>query len=927
VKIGRKILIIALSLVLISGLSGIVINQTVSKNILASQVYSDLESTAQSRADHINTFVEQQKNLVLQLSQSVVIERLLITNKAEEDYDNRLSDVTRRLMDSADINEEIYDIFVLNLSGEVIASNIEERVGLDRSDDPYFINGQKGVYLKDPYFSRFFENQPSLAISAPVIEKATSDLLGVVVIRIKLDSLNDITIDRTWLGKTGEIYLINENNYMITPSRFVNDAFLKQKVDTPESREWLELSEEEEELEREEIDIYESYYGEIVIGTHHKIEGAEWCLLAEMSEEEALPSVARLTSIMILSLTALLFIDVILSILISRTITRPIVKLHQGAEQIMKGNLDYKVGTKARDEVGQLSRQFDIMTVSLKESRAELEEHSQNLEKLVGERTAELEERIKESERQRVALINIAQELDVTNANLLTEMTERKRAEEELEIQRARLKSIFDYSLEGIVTLDINNNILDANLGFENIYGYEIEEVKAKRIDDLIVPEFFYTEAKKLDQMALGGILGYETIRKRKDGTELNVSISAGPVKIGGEFRGRFIIFRDITERKRAEEALRESEARFRELADLLPQIVYETDVKGSIIFANRIAFDSFGYAQEDIDKGLNALQMFIPEDTDRAKENIGRIFSGEKLGGHEYIARTKDGRTFPVETYSNLIIHENKPVGLRGIMIDTTERKQAEEEREALLKDLEIINRKLEESNRELQDFVYVASHDLREPLRKITSFGTLLQDSLGGKLDEDQLENFEFMIDGSKRMQTMIDDLLLYSRVTTKVKPFQQVNLNSVIEDLKNLELAVLLDETRGTIRVPEMLPPVQGDSSQLHQLLQNLVGNGLKFHREGVLPEITIHARRIENDMVRVEVKDNGIGIGKEYYEQVFTMFKRLHSRTEYQGTGIGLAVCKKIVQRHGGEIGVESTLGEGSIFWFTLHRGSY
>jgi len=249
------------------------------------------------------------------------------------------------------------------------------------------------------------------------------------------------------------------------------------------------------------------------------------------------------------------------------------------------------------------------------------------------------------------------------------------------------------------------------------------------------------------------------------------------------------------------------------------------------------------------------------------------------------------------------------------------------EREREALLKDVKKVNRKLEQSNKELQDFVYVASHDLREPLRKITSFGTLLQDSLEDKLDEDEQENFEFMIDGATRMQMMIDDLLAYSRVTTKAKPSETVDLNEVIEKLKKLEVAIRLDETKGTIHVPEPLLLVNGDPSQIRRLFQNIIGNGLKFYRDGVPPEITIRTYQVDDDMVRVEVEDNGIGISEEYYEQIFTMFKRLHSRTRYEGSGIGLAVCKKIVNRHGGDIGVKSNQGEGSTFWFTLPRGSY
>ena len=438
-KIRIKSLIVVFSIILISGVVTITGGYIISKNIVTSQTYTALETIAQSRAHHIETFLDSQKNLTLQLSKSVVIEKLLTSNKADEDYNNKLNDVIRRLKSSADISEEIHEIFVLDLKGMTIASNIEGAAGLDRSGDPYFTGGKEGVYLKDPHFSGFLEGQPAIAISVPVLEDVTNDLIGVVVSRMRMDFLNEMTMDRTGLGETGEIYLINRDNFMITPSRFVDDAFLGKNIDTPELKKWLELTEEEH-MEREEIAVYEGYYGKMVIGTHHRIKGVDWCLLAEMGEKEALAPVNKLTNTMFSILAALLVvIGAIVSLLISRTITRPIVKLRRGAEEIMKGNLDYKVGTRAGDEIGQLSRQFDSMTANLRESRDKLEDYSTSLEKKVEERTTELNERVKESERQRVALINIAQDLDETNKNLKTEVTERKRVERELQERNEQL--------------------------------------------------------------------------------------------------------------------------------------------------------------------------------------------------------------------------------------------------------------------------------------------------------------------------------------------------------------------------------------------------------------------------------------------------------------------------------------------------------
>ncbi len=230
----------------------------------------------------------------------------------------------------------------------------------------------------------------------------------------------------------------------------------------------------------------------------------------------------------------------------------------------------------------------------------------------------------------------------------------------------------------------------------------------------------------------------------------------------------------------------------------------------------------------------------------------------------------------------------------------------------------------KLAQSNQQLQEFTYVASHDLREPMRKISSFGKLLAESLKGQLNEDQRENLHFMIDGAERMEKLIEEMLVYSRVSTKEVSRKCVNLNETISQLESLELAIQLEESSGRIVVPEPLPLISGDPVQIRQLMQNLLSNSLKYRRPGVTPEVLITGEYRDSRTVRISIEDNGIGIKPESFKDVFVMFRRLHRHDEYQGTGIGLAVCRRIVERHGGDIGVASTYGEGSTFWFTLLR---
>lgn len=233
-----------------------------------------------------------------------------------------------------------------------------------------------------------------------------------------------------------------------------------------------------------------------------------------------------------------------------------------------------------------------------------------------------------------------------------------------------------------------------------------------------------------------------------------------------------------------------------------------------------------------------------------------------------------------------------------------------------------ERVQEALDASIKEFKDFIHVASHDLREPLRKISSFGALLEESLEGKLEDEDRENLEFMVDGARRMARMIEDLLAYSRLNAKVIKSDTVDLNQVVEQLQGIELAELLEETGATIEVPQLLPKVRGDADLIKMLLQNLVVNGIKFCGKEVSPQILIRVGQVADDKVKIGVQDNGIGIEEKYHEHIFNIFARLQAREQGAGTGTGLAICKKILDKHGGRFEIDSHVDMGSTFWFTL-----
>jgi light-regulated signal transduction histidine kinase (bacteriophytochrome) len=241
---------------------------------------------------------------------------------------------------------------------------------------------------------------------------------------------------------------------------------------------------------------------------------------------------------------------------------------------------------------------------------------------------------------------------------------------------------------------------------------------------------------------------------------------------------------------------------------------------------------------------------------------------------------------------------------------------------------ELQRLLRRLERSNRDLQDFAYITSHDLQEPLRKIQAFGDRLSHRYNGQLGEEGVMFVNRMTTSAKRMQNMINDLLQYSRVSTRGGQFASVPLNEVISDVL-LDLELRIHETGGTIEL-EDLPVIEADEGQMRQLFMNLIGNSLKFHRPGVPPVIKISGKMVRSDnedqerqeQVVVCVEDNGIGFEEKYLDRIFQPFQRLYSKDTYEGSGIGLAICRKIADRHGGEITAQSTPGMGSRFIITL-----
>lgn len=479
----------------------------------------------------------------------------------------------------------------------------------------------------------------------------------------------------------------------------------------------------------------------------------------------------------------------------------------------------------------------------------------------------------------------------------------------------ARFQVIFNSAPLGMALVDLEDRVIDVNPMLQHQLGYTAGELIGRRVSELSHPDEIKTGAALFRELAAGQRDRYQTEKRylQKDGSVLWVRLSVALIRdSGGEPAWAVRMIEDISDRITTQQSLERSETKFRELTEYSHDLVTLVDGDGVISYASPSVQRVLGHAPAGL-LGRSVLELVHPDDRDAVRDLIAPTTgpARDALPHHSRWEHMDGSYRWLDGTARNLL--ESSPVN--AVVINSRDVTDAVEAK-YLLQEFAV---ELQRSNQELQEFAYVASHDLQEPLRKIQAFGDRLRARHSDALGDTGRDYLERMQSAAGRMQALIRDLLSLSRVTSQGQSFVKVDLVSIAtEVLDDLESSIA--EVGGQVKIEEM-PAVVGDPLQIRQLLQNLIANALKFHREGVAPEVTVSAARRGRE-VTLEVADNGIGFEDQYRERIFSPFQRLHGRGTYDGTGMGLAICRKIAHRHGGTITAAGNPDVGAVFSVTL-----
>ncbi len=489
--------------------------------------------------------------------------------------------------------------------------------------------------------------------------------------------------------------------------------------------------------------------------------------------------------------------------------------------------------------------------------------------------------------------------------------------------EKTKSNSILENAISGIVTINTKGIVQSFNPAAERIFGYEEQEVIGQNVKVLMPSPFheqhddYLNNYKNTGEKKVIGLGGREVSGRCKDGSIFPLELDVVEVHLTNEtfFTG---FLRDISERKNLENELRLREQLFSTFVNAAPVMMWMLDENNKPLLFNDTWLKFTGHTlEQELDEVWDAGNVH-PDDRETVINVYFEALTQHKNFDIEYRLLRHDGVYRWLREIGVPYENNNSYQGFIGIGVDISTRKKSEIQIQNYTEDLE-------RSNEELEQFAYVASHDLQEPLRMISSYTQLLARRYQDKLDDDANEFIHYAVDGANRMQSLIQDLLLYSQVGKTKQALKLVNLDELLQKVI-LNLKIVIAENNVEVNYQNGLPQVMADEIQIQQVFQNLISNAIKYRSENRPCKVNISCKKVKK-MWEFSIQDNGIGIEKEYFERVFVIFKRLHGKEKYTGTGIGLAVCKRIVEGHGGKIGLESEFGSGSRFFFTLPEFHY
>ncbi len=504
-------------------------------------------------------------------------------------------------------------------------------------------------------------------------------------------------------------------------------------------------------------------------------------------------------------------------------------------------------------------------------------------------------------------------------SGVVRDISDRKKAEKELVGAERRNQLILESAGEGIYGLDLNGYTMFANPAAEKMLGYKIEEMVGQtqhklihhtKIDGTPYPKeecHIYAAIKEGKTQ-----LEFNEVFWRKDGTSFPVEYISTPIYEDGNITGAVVSFKDISERKKAEKALIDSQRRNQLILESAGEGIYGLDLNGYTMFANPAAEKMLGYKIEEmVGQTQHKLIHHTKIDGTPYPKEECHIYAAIKEGKTQLefneVFWRKDGTSFPVEYISTPIYEDGNITGAVVSFKDISERKKAEKEREELLESLQI-------TNKELEQFAYIASHDLKSPLRAISSLTDWIKEDLGNIASDETRENLNLLIGRVKRMDSLINGILTYSKIGKKAPIYEDVNVNDLLSGVIDL----IAPNHAKCIHIQENLLTLRTEKLKLEQVFANLISNAIR-HCDKEVPEIQISMETIEG-FLEFSVSDNGPGIDPKYHEKVFVMFQTLKSRDKAENTGIGLAIVKKLIDNIRGKIFIQSEIGQGTTVKF-------